>query len=76
MQARCSKLTTTQSNLLWEGRLEHKFVCLIVEVVVEKVTEQAVDEDSLALEVVAEGGGAEPAVKDGPHLGQLPNLHC
>ena len=42
----------------------------------EKVTEQAVNEDCLALEVVAEGGGAEAAVQHGSHLGQLPNLDC
>ena len=40
------------AGLLWECAFQHQLVCLVVEVVVQVVPEQAIDQDSLALEVI------------------------
>ena len=54
------------AGLLGEGALEHEFVRLVVEVVVEVVPQQTVDQHGLALEVIPQSSSPEPCVQSRP----------
>ena len=54
------------AGLLGEGAFEHQLVCLVVQVVVKVVPQQAVDKNCLALKVIPEGCSSEPCVQSRP----------
>jgi len=49
---------------LRENGLGHKFVCLVVEMVVQVVAEQTVDQHSLTLKVIAQSCSAQTGVQE------------
>ena len=65
------------AGLLGEGALKHELVSLVVEIVVKIVPQQAVDQDSLTLEIISQCCSSQSGVQSSSNGVQLlHNLKC